>query len=63
MKGLIDKDEAAIRVKLEESRLRSINVDTSDPGRAGDEAAGKVAGESAERKWSNNGAERFRFIR
>ena len=30
-KGLIDKDEAAILVKAEESRLRSINVDDFDP--------------------------------
>lgn len=31
VKGLIDKDEAAILVKAEESRLRSINVDDFDP--------------------------------
>ena len=30
-KGLIDKDAAAILVKAEESRLRSINVDDFDP--------------------------------
>ena len=30
-KGLIDKDEAAILVKAEESRLRSIHVDDFDP--------------------------------
>jgi len=30
-KGLIDKDEAAILVKAEASRLRSINVDDFEP--------------------------------
>ncbi|SUG98408.1 acyl-CoA dehydrogenase [Salmonella enterica subsp. enterica] len=30
-KGLIDKDEAAILAKAEESRLRSINVDDFEP--------------------------------
>lgn len=30
VKGLIDKDEVVILVKVEESRLRSINVDDFD---------------------------------
>ncbi len=46
-KGLIDKDEAAILVKAEESRLRSINVDDFDPEELATKPV-KLPGESAE---------------